>query len=136
MHITLRAGEKIYVNGAVLRVDRKVSIELLNDATFLLAAHVMNVEDATTPLRQIYFIIQIMLMNPTDTAAARQMLDSAVSSTIDASRNAAVEAGLRGVKSLVDGNRAFDALKAVRALFPIEADILAVGRPGSPTRAA
>ncbi|HET6377498.1 MAG TPA: flagellar biosynthesis repressor FlbT, partial [Methylocella sp.] len=25
MHISLRAGERIYINGAVLRVDRKVS---------------------------------------------------------------------------------------------------------------
>jgi flagellar protein FlbT len=48
MHISLRAGEKIYVNGAVLRADRKVSIELLNDATFLLEAHVMKVEDASS----------------------------------------------------------------------------------------
>jgi flagellar protein FlbT len=57
MHISLRAGEKIYINGAVLRADRKVSIEILNDATFLLEAHVMKVEDASTPLRQLYFII-------------------------------------------------------------------------------
>ena len=71
MHISLRAGEKIYINGAVLRSDRKVSIELLNDATFLLEAHVMKVEDASTPLRQLYFIIQIMLMNPNDSMAAR-----------------------------------------------------------------
>ena len=66
MHISLRAGEKFYINGAVLRVDRKVSIELLNDATFLLEAHVMSVEDVTTPLRQLYFIVQIMLMNPAE----------------------------------------------------------------------
>ena len=65
MHISLRAGEKIYINGAVLCADRKVSLELLNDATFLLEAHVMKVESATTPLRQLYFIVQIMLMNPT-----------------------------------------------------------------------
>ena len=36
MHITLRPNEKIYINGAVLKVDRKVSFELLNDAVFLL----------------------------------------------------------------------------------------------------
>ena len=56
MNISLRADEKIYINGAVLRVDRKVSIELLNDVTFLLESHVMQANDATTPLRQIYFV--------------------------------------------------------------------------------
>lgn len=136
MHISLRAGEKIYINGAVLRVDRKVSIELLNDATFLLEAHVMKVEDASTPLRQLYFIIQIMLMNPTDTRAAREMFESSVRRTIDVSENVAMVAGLRAIKALVDANRIFEALKAVRALFPIEAEILAGKAASSPTQAA
>jgi flagellar protein FlbT len=136
MHISLRCGEKIYINGAVLRVDRKVSLELLNDATFLLETHVMKVEDATTPLRQLYFIIQIMLINPHDTVKARAMCESAIQMTIAASGNAVLAAGLRGVQALVDGNRAFDALKAVRALFPIEAEILAAGKASSPTKAA
>jgi flagellar protein FlbT len=136
MHISLRAGDRIYINGAVLRVDRKVSIELLNDATFLLAAHVMNVEDATTPLRQLYFIIQIMLMSPTDSGGAREIFASAVSSTIAATQNVAFAAGLRDIERLVESKRIFDALKAVRALFPLEAEILAAGRHNLPTAAA
>ncbi len=73
MQITLRPDEKIYINGAVLRVDRKVSIELLNDAAFLLEAHVMSVGAATTPLRQLYFIVQMMLIDPNDTVAAEAL---------------------------------------------------------------
>jgi flagellar biosynthesis repressor protein FlbT len=136
MHISLRAGEKFYINGAVLRVDRKVSVELLNDATFLLETHVMKVEDATTPLRQLYFIIQIMLMNPNDSEPAHEMCERSISMTIAASDNAALAAGLHAVHSLVDANRLFEALKAVRALFPIEAEILAAGASSSPTQAA
>jgi flagellar protein FlbT len=136
MHISLRAGEKIYINGAVLRADRKVSIELLNDATFLLEAHVMKVEDASTPLRQLYFIIQIMLMNPTDSLAAREMFKKSIRLSIDVSESPVLVAGLRTVKTLVDANRIFEALKAVRALFPIEAEILAGGEVSSPTQAA
>ncbi|MGA7657380.1 MAG: flagellar biosynthesis repressor FlbT [Methylocella sp.] len=136
MHISLRAGEKIYINGAVLRADRKVSIEILNDATFLLEAHVMKVEDASTPLRQLYFIIQIMLMNPTDSLAAREMFKKSIHMTIDVSESVVLVSGLRTVKTLVDGNRIFEALKAVRSLFPIEAEILAGGKVSSPTQAA
>jgi flagellar protein FlbT len=136
MHISLRAGEKIYINSAVLRADRKVSLALLNDAAFLLEAHVMKVEDASTPLRQLYFIIQIMLMNPTDTLAAREMFKKSIHMTIDVSESAHLVAGLRSVKTLVEANRIFEALKAVRALFPIEAEILAGGGVSSPTQAA
>ena len=64
MHISLRPGEKLYVNGAVLRVDRKVSVEFLNDVTFLLENHVILPEEANTPLRQLYFVVQTMLIEP------------------------------------------------------------------------
>jgi flagellar biosynthesis repressor protein FlbT len=65
MNITLRAGERFFINGAVIRVDRKASIELLNEVTFLLENHVMQPDEATTLVRQIYFAVQIMLMDPT-----------------------------------------------------------------------
>src|SRR5215218_9989649 len=47
MILSLRGGAKVHINGAVLRVDRKVNIELLNDVTFLLAAHVLQPHEAT-----------------------------------------------------------------------------------------
>lgn len=136
MHVSLRAGEKIYVNGAVLRVDRKVSLELMNDVTFLLEAHVMKVEDATTPLRQLYFIVQIMLMNPTGGEAARDMFDQSMRSLLSISKDAPLAAGLRAVESLVDADRAFEALKAIRALFSLEDEILRGVLPAKPTQAA
>ncbi len=74
MKVSLRAGELIYVNGAVLRVDRKVAIELVNDVMFLLEGQVMQAADATTALRQLYFIVQLMLMNPTDHQDASRAL--------------------------------------------------------------
>ena len=45
MFIHLKRGEKLYVNGAVVRVDRRTSLEFLNDVTFLLENHVMQAED-------------------------------------------------------------------------------------------
>ena len=65
LQISLKPGERIFINGAVLRVDRKVAVEFLNDVTFLLENHVLQPEGATTPLKQLYFILQVMLMNPT-----------------------------------------------------------------------
>jgi len=135
MHISLRAGEKLYVNGAVLRVDRKVSVELLNDATFLLEAHVMRVEDANTPLRQLYFIIQVILMNPGDAAAAHDMFKESVLRTIETFENETVINGLKNAANLVELSRIFEALKIIRSLFPIEASIIN-GTISSPERAA
>ncbi len=136
MHISLRAGERFYINGAVLRVDRKVSFELLNDATFLLEAHVMHVDDVTTPLRQLYFIVQIMLMNPADTPAAREMFDQALRVNRKCFNDPEILAGLSNIEGLVAENRKFDALKAIRTMLPIEAEFLYNSKAATPNQAA
>ncbi len=117
MHITLRPGERLYLNGAVLRADRKVSLELMNDASFLLEAHVMSVERATTPLRQLYFVVQMMLMNPLDVAAARRLFAESIARMGAAYRDPAVAEGLAQTQRLVAASRYFDALKLLRGLF-------------------
>jgi flagellar protein FlbT len=125
MHISLRSGEKIYLNGAVIRVDRKVSIELLNDVTFLLEAHVLQPQDTTTPLRQLYFVVQTMLIDPASADPARAMFKQSIALMLDAYDNPQIAASLKAVESLVGQDRRFEALKTIRALFPIEARILA-----------
>jgi flagellar biosynthesis repressor protein FlbT len=120
VNISLRADEKIYINGAVLRVDRKVSIELLNDVTFLLESHVMQANEATTPLRQIYFVVQIMLMDPGAAPAAFDLSRKLIDASLRAFESPTILSGLRTIDELVAGARYFDAMKALRALFPVE----------------
>ncbi|SED03566.1 flagellar protein FlbT [Rhizobiales bacterium GAS188] len=125
MHISLRSGEKIYLNGAVVRVDRKVSIELLNDVTFLLEAHVMQPQDTNTPLRQLYFVVQTMLIDPSGLERAREMFKNSIGLMIEAYDSPEIVAGLKAVEIFVEQDRRFEALKAIRSLFPAEAAILA-----------
>jgi flagellar protein FlbT len=120
MNITLRAGEKIYINGAVIRIDRKATIELLNDVTFLLENHVMQAEQATTPLRQIYFAVQVALMDPGAVAAAVTLARRLIVAASQIFENPAIIAGIRGIADQIDRSRYFEALKALRALFPLE----------------
>ena len=131
MRLSLRAGEKIYINGAVLKADRKVSLELLNDATFLLENHVIHPEQANTPLRQLYFIVQIMLVEPSRLSAARALFDSACPKMLATFENGEVIAGLTAVDRLVCAGRYFEALKTIRSLFPVEAAIMTGTRTAS-----
>ena len=117
MHITLRPGEKLYLNGAVLRADRKVSIELMNEATFLLEAHVMHADKAKTPVRQLYFIVQMMLMAPNDTKAAQSLFGEMLGRMRDAYEDPTVRGALDQAEKLVSGARYFDALKVLRGSF-------------------
>jgi flagellar protein FlbT len=120
MNITLRAGERFFINGAVIRIDRKASIELLNEVTFLLENHVMQAEAATTLVRQIYFAVQIMLMDPTAVASATPLARSLIESALGAYRAPDLTGGLRSVDASLLRGRNFEALKALRNLFPLE----------------
>lgn len=120
LKITLRAGERIFINGGVLRVDRKVSLELMNDVVFLLEQHVMKPEDTTTPLRQLYFMIQMMLMDPALYMKARTMARESVSNLSASICDPKILVGLKEAGDMLDGDRPFDALKKVRTLLPLE----------------
>ncbi len=120
MNITLRAGERFFINGAVIRIDRKATIELLNDVTFLLENHVMQAKDATTLTRQIYFAVQIMLMDPGATTTATPLARTLIETALGAYRTPELASGLRGVALSLAKGRSFEAMKALRALFPLE----------------
>ena len=124
MRISLRAGERIYINGAVLSVDRKVTLELVNDVMFLLQGQVMQASEATTALRQLYFIVQHMLMNPTDTGAAAALYEQHHAALLAVCENKQMLEGLAAIDELVGANRYYEALKRIRALFPVEQVIL------------
>lgn len=120
MNITLRAGERIYINGAVLRVDRKATLELMNDATFLLETHVMQAKDATTPLRQIYFVVQVMLMDPASAKGTAQLAAALIDKAVQAFDNDQIQQGLVTVSDLIGRARYFEAMKSIRSLYPLE----------------
>ncbi len=120
MRLSLKAGERIFVNGAVLRSDRRVTLELLNDATFLLEAHVMQLDDATTPLRQLYFIIQSMLINPASQQETQASILSLIPHMRETYDDEVIDARLSEVCALIVDERPFEALRLVRGLFAHE----------------
>ena len=129
MHISLKPGERIFINGAVLRADRKVTLELMNDVTFLLESHVMQPEQATTPLRQLYFIAQTMLMEPSNAENSRMVFERTHGLLLAAFENDEILDGLQMVGDLIAAGKAFEALKTIRGLYRVEEEVLA-GTPG------
>lgn len=124
MKLSLRPGERIFINGAVLRVDRKVSIEFLNDVTFLLENHVMQADAATTPLRQLYFIVQTIALDPSSLSISMEMFDKSHRLLMVTFSKPEIIDGLLEVAKLVSGARYYEALKVLRGLFSVEDMIL------------
>ncbi|MBB4104603.1 flagellar biosynthesis repressor FlbT [Allorhizobium borbori] len=124
LRISLKSGEKIFINGAVLRVDRKVALEFLNDVTFLLENHVLQPEDTTTPLRQLYFIAQMMLINPEGKEQSMTLFRKSIMMLLTCFKNEEILAELKRIDAMVSSGRPFDALKAIRSLYPAEERVL------------
>ena len=124
MQIHLKKGEKLYVNGAVIRAEQRCSLEFLNNVTFLLENHVMQADKAESPLRQIYFVVQTMLMDPENAQITRELywhLSGCLHSTLE---NAQLITGLVNADTCIKNQRYFDALKILRGLFETEDKLL------------
>lgn len=124
LKVHLKPNERVYINGGVIRVDRKVTIELMNEVVFLLEGHILQEEQAITPLRQLYFIVQSILMEPKSEPIALQMYEQSHQALIMTFKSQDVLDGLIEVKALMERGRTFEALRKIRTLFPLEEDIL------------
>jgi flagellar biosynthesis repressor protein FlbT len=126
MKIHLKKGEKIYINGAVIMVEQRCSIQLLNNVTFLLESHVMQAEKAKTPFEQLYFVLQTMLIDPESEGLTRQMYWHLSDNLRKVLVNKNLLGGLSEADDLVKNQQFYEALRVLRGLFAIENSILQV----------
>ncbi len=124
LKICLKTGEKIYINGAVLEASHKMSFNILNNATFLLESHIIQAEQANTPFRQLYFIIQTMLIQPDNKESIMNIFHDHCEELKKHLENDELIDGLERVVGQMNRDRAFEALKSVRNLFDVEAMVL------------
>ncbi|MNT87890.1 flagellar biosynthesis repressor FlbT [compost metagenome] len=75
-------------------------------------------------MRQLYFIAQMMLINPEGREQSVTMFRKSVTMLLSCFQNDEVLAELKRIDALVATGKAFDALKAIRSLYTIEEQIL------------
>lgn len=136
LRLSLRAGERVWINGAVLRAERKTTLELMNDAVFLLESHVMQPEETKTPLRQLYFVVQTLIMEPAAAQGARALCERYLTAALRAFSKPEILDALLAVRAQMEAGRHVDALKTLRATFPAEEAILAATAAAPPLRAS
>lgn len=65
LKLSLKPGEKFVVNGAVIsNGDRRSSLVIQNKVSILREKDILKEEDATTPVRRIYFPIMLCYLDP------------------------------------------------------------------------
>lgn len=120
MKIHLKRNEKLFINGAVIRLDRRGSIELMNDAQFLMENHILQQEDAKTPLQQVYFIVQTMLMDPTNSHLTKYLLDSYSEMLLRLNFSNEYKELIGSIRKMVETANYYGALKLLRQSFHLD----------------
>ena len=132
MKIKFKSGERFFVNGAVLKFASRVEVELMNNVDFLLEAHIIQPENTNTPLKQLYFVVQTVMMDKTTIGDLQDYMRQLLSAQLVVFDNEEIRRGLMDVAELLKLGRNFAALKILRTLFPIEQGILDQDDIGDP----
>lgn len=64
LRINLRDGEKVVINGAVLRSVGRTDIVIENEASILRGRDVITPEEADTPAKRLYFACMMAYIDP------------------------------------------------------------------------
>ena len=64
LRLKLKDAEQIIINGAVMRAAGRVELLIENDAAILRGREIMQPDEATTPVRQLYFCMMMDYIEP------------------------------------------------------------------------
>jgi flagellar protein FlbT len=146
LKMTLKPGERIIVNGAVLENGGgEAHLVFLNDAAFMREKDILAEVDALTPASRIYFALQCLYIFPTRRDHYNILLSELMEDYLEAAPSA--QEIVERIQMQVSQGEFYHALKTVRALIahekerldnvstPIESlsDATTCGEPGSDT---
>lgn len=114
--LELKQGEMMILNGAVIRFKTRARLELTTRARFLFGKQIMLEEEATTPARRLYYMIQQAYIGDDEVRAPALAEARRLIGDLRAREDEAGQSLLDAVlESLRDG-AGFEALKRARQL--------------------
>ncbi len=127
LRLRLAAHEFIVVNGAVLtNGEYRTTLIVRNFAQIMREKDVLQEEDATTPTRRLYFLVQAMLMQPPPPAELQANYEQVLTSLQAAYIKPATLAALDEAAALVASGDYYKALTKLQPLIQYEAALLNV----------
>ena len=121
--IELKPHEKIFINGAVIANGaERAHITLLNDATLLREKDILTEEKADTPCKRIYFALQLMYIDPTNTTDYFEFYEKLSKELVEAVPSAAK--WIAEINSELVQWSIYPALRAAKKLIEYEEELM------------
>ena len=119
----MRDGERIVVNGAVLRSLGRTSLSIESKATILKGRDLMDAADATTPARRLYHACIAAYVDPEGGALHQDRMLAALAEVMATLHSPVAKAAAARFARLVAMSDHYRALADCRALIAIERGI-------------
>jgi flagellar protein FlbT len=125
LRISLRNGEPMIVNGAVMRSVGRTDLIVENNVTILRGRDVMKPEEAITPARQLYFACMMAYIDQGDLQKHQDALLERLERLMEVLEGAEGKAVCIRFAQKVATGQFYAALADCRALIGYETDVLA-----------
>ncbi|MDB5671669.1 MAG: flagellar biosynthesis repressor FlbT [Alphaproteobacteria bacterium] len=124
LRISLRDGEKMIVNGAVLRSVGRTDLCIENAASILRGRDLMSPDEANTPARRLYFACMMAYVDQNELGEHQDDIVRLVSELMDAVQSAEAKSKCIAFAQKVATSQFYKALADCRWLINYEAEAL------------
>jgi len=124
LRISLRDGEKIVVNGAVLKAVGRTDLIVENQVSILRGREVMKPEEATTPARQLYFHTIMAYVDPAGSEGHQDQIVEALEKVMVLLPSQEAAALCLSFGKRIAQSQFYQALSDCRKLMQLENEIL------------
>jgi flagellar protein FlbT len=123
--VKLKPGERLVVNGAVLHNGNTRNVlYFANRASILRERDVMQEEQAVTPTSRVYFIVQLMLLNPDEAATYQATFEQLMTALLRTFKSPPILKALTDCVYWASEHDYYKALAALRPVLDYEAKLL------------
>ena len=125
LKISLKPGEKFAINGAVIsNGDRRTSLVLQNKAAILRERDIIQANEVNTPVRRIYFPIQMMYLDEADRDKYYDEFRARMDEFMDAMSRPEIISLCININKDIANNNFYGALKTCQSMFELETELL------------
>jgi flagellar protein FlbT len=126
--ISLKPNERFLVNGALLSNGAKRSQLCIEgeDVYVLRLSDAIHPESVDTPIKRVYYLVQLILSGDVSPSDVAQRLDSGLQALGNVFANTPLSESLSKAHASAEAGRYYSTLYALKSLFELEAKMLDV----------
>ncbi len=126
LKIELKPGERAILNGAVIEgaSDGRTEFVVLNRASIMRQRHILQEEDANTPVKRLYFSLQILYIEPQQRTLNQERFNRFFKDLEETFTLPTVRFALEQIDVLIQQEAYYEALKICRVMIEIEEKLL------------